>query len=132
MLGNLLKQFFAGRMRRAGAAPAPPASPGNAWLTEALRLQRLGRHEEVVQLARSELGREPDNVDALQLAGAALLARGDTRDGLAFLRRAAALSPESANLQATLAEPGSIASVVRISASASSVRPCSKSAPART
>ena len=107
MLGNLLRQFLAGRTRRARtqAASTPPAAPSSGdRLDEALRLQRLGRHGDAAEMASSVLANEPDNIDALQLAGAAFLARGETRDGLAFLRRAAALAPQSANIQATLAD----------------------------
>src|SRR5262249_23004371 len=108
MLGNLFRQFFAGRTHRtppdtrAGGDPQDPSA--QHWRTEALRWQQPGRHAAVAELTRSVLEREPGNVDALQLAGAALLALGETRDGLAFLRRAAELTPESADLQATLAD----------------------------
>src|SRR5262249_53777905 len=88
---------------RAGPAAAPAAAAGNPWLAEPLRLQRLGRHGEVAELARTRLRSSPQDVDALQLLGVALLAQGKSADGLDCLRRAAALVPDSAECQTLLA-----------------------------
>ncbi|HKA45683.1 MAG TPA: FkbM family methyltransferase [Burkholderiales bacterium] len=102
MLGNLLKQLF-----RRGAPPSPsapaPSEDDLSWRAEALQLQRLRRHREVAEIARSVLAAEPDNVDALQVLASTLLAQGNTGEGLACLRRSAELAPESAETQALLA-----------------------------
>jgi protein O-GlcNAc transferase len=97
MLGSFIRRLI-GRK-----APRGPEETGTPWIAKALTLQRLGRHGEIVEISRSVLAREPDDVDALQLLSAALFAQGKTQEGLAYLRRAAERTPESAETQANLA-----------------------------
>jgi protein O-GlcNAc transferase len=105
MLGSVLKWLLRRRSApQPEARPAPPArEAGPSWLAEGLQLQHLGRYREAAELSRSVLAREPDNVDALQLLSAALLAQGHSRESLACLRQAAELAPESAETRANLA-----------------------------
>ena len=107
MLGSLLKRLLRGRSARVSATThakvLPSGHPEPDWRAEASQLQHLRRYREVAGLARSVLAREADNVDALQLLSAALLAQGETQEGIACLRRAAELAPESAETQANLA-----------------------------
>ncbi len=93
MLGSLLKRL----LRRAPAAGAMraqsprPSDPG--WRQEALHLRELGRYRETEAVCRGVLERQPDDIDALNLLGAALLALGEARHALDYLYRAVELAP---------------------------------------
>jgi protein O-GlcNAc transferase len=113
MLGNLLKRLLRRGANRPSGTRTGPAARGEgaeAWLEEALRLQRGARHGELVALCESVLLRKPQDVEALQLLAVALCALGRSRDGLAHLRRVSELTPEvaaaHANLAAVLAATG--------------------------
>ena len=91
MLGTLLKRLLGSR-----AVTAPREDIIDArWFAETLRLQQQRAHHEVVTRCRSALAREPDQVDVLNLLAAALLARGQTQEGIRHLTRAAALAPSA-------------------------------------
>jgi len=96
MLGAMLRRLLGGARPSAGASSEPD------WLTRALALRAEGRHEDLVALCAQALQRSPDDVEALQLQAAALLACGRTPEGIAGLRRAARLAPGSQSLHAML------------------------------
>jgi predicted O-linked N-acetylglucosamine transferase (SPINDLY family) len=102
MLGNLLKRLV-------GLKNTVAAVVDDQWITETLRLQRLGNMPEVVARCEAALAREPAQIDVLNLLAAALLAQGKTADGIRHLRHANALAPSAkthAHLGGILATTG--------------------------
>jgi FkbM family methyltransferase len=106
MLGSLLK-----RLLRRGAGGSSGTRTGvaghdegaEAWLVDALRLQRGARHPELVALCESVLRRRPESVEALQLLAVALCALGRSREGIVQLHRVTELTPDAAEAHANLA-----------------------------
>lgn len=91
MLGSLIKRLI-------GANPSGEAQPPGAndrWLSETLSLQQRGAHAEVEERCEAALQSSPGRADILSLMAAAQLARGQTRDGIESLRRAAGLAPSA-------------------------------------
>ncbi|HYH41191.1 MAG TPA: tetratricopeptide repeat protein, partial [Burkholderiales bacterium] len=94
MLGSVLKRL----LRR--IAPGPRAT---GWLEESAALHSAGRYADAAVMCRAQLARVPGDTDALQGLAAALLAQGQSAEGLAHLREAARLTPEEPDLHATVA-----------------------------
>jgi protein O-GlcNAc transferase len=101
MLGGMLRRLL-GRARSRAAPPQPPPADPD-WLARGFALREAGRNDELADLCARVLARSPDDLDALQLQAAALLARGLSDRGIASLRRAAALAPQELALHLTLA-----------------------------
>lgn len=107
MLANLLKHLL---RRTAARAPQPAAMPapargqaGDDWLNEVMRLRQDGRNREIATRCRSVLARQPDDIEALKFLAAALLAQGESSEGIACLRRIIQLAPDAADTHANLA-----------------------------
>ncbi len=106
MLLRLLRRLLRGSAPSASGPPVlarPAAASGGDWLAGALHLQRCGEHGQVAALCRSALEREPENIDALNLLAAAWCAQGESREGIACLRRVVKLVPDSAKAHSTFA-----------------------------
>ena len=98
MLGRVLRRLLRrGADRASGTTTAHAGGSGRAeaWLEEALQLQRAARHPELLALCESILKRMPDNTEALQLLAVALCAVGRSREGLIHLRRVTELTPDA-------------------------------------
>ena len=107
MLGNLLKHLL---RRAAVRAPEPAAmhapahaQAGENWLSEVMRLRQDGRNREIATRCRSVLASQPDDIEALNFLAAALLAQGESHEGIAWLRRIIQLAPDAADTHANLA-----------------------------
>ena len=62
------------------------------WLENTLRLRQQGHHQEVIAQCRIALIQDPDNADVLSLLATELLALGQTKEGIAQLRRSSSLA----------------------------------------
>jgi predicted O-linked N-acetylglucosamine transferase (SPINDLY family) len=105
VLGSLFKRLLGPR------DPAPPEFSGvdSNWLTATLRLQQQQSHKAVVARCEAALAGASDQPDVLNLLSAALLAQGNTRDGIRHLRHAIELEPSAkarAQLGSVLAATG--------------------------
>ena len=113
MLGNLLKRLLRHGAEKPSGVPSGQVQYGahaEAWLEEALSLQKGARHRELVALCESVLQHKPENLEALQLLAVALCALGRSREGIVHLRRVTDLNPDAAethfNLATVLAASG--------------------------
>ena len=108
MLANLLRHLL---RRNAARAPEPAAmqaparvqASNNHWLSELMQLRQDGRNREIAMRCRAVLARQPDDIEALKFLAAALLAQGESHEGIACLRRIIQLTPDSAETRANLA-----------------------------
>src|SRR5687768_7911586 len=96
MLRSMLK-----RLLRRG--PERPGAANPQWVEHAATLQRAARHAEAAAVCRARLEAHPADVEALQMLAAALLAQGQTTEGITCLEEAVAHAPERAELHANLA-----------------------------
>lgn len=68
---------------------------GDAALAELARLYQQGLYADTAARSRAMVEREPGNVGAWRILGAALLAQGRAKDGVACLRKVCELRPDS-------------------------------------
>lgn len=87
------------------AAPtASPAEPLLALLRQAVAHFRAGRPQAMAEACAAALRQSPDQPEALQLMGVARHLLGEHADALAWLDRAAALQPDTADLHVNRGE----------------------------
>ncbi|HUP94461.1 MAG TPA: tetratricopeptide repeat protein [Burkholderiales bacterium] len=96
MLGSVLRRLIGRKDVGRDAATV------TGWLERATELHRNGDHSAAATLCQARLRVKADDVDALQMLAAALLAQGRSAEGLVHLQAAATHAPSNPTLHANL------------------------------